>query len=82
MRIGGLVLMAALLLAVVTVGLTAARECDMQPHSGGVVVRVRATGEDITANAGPYARACLRRILRGEHRDGPQVQRARSLPQL
>lgn len=83
MRIGSFVAIAALALLVATVALTSvARECDMAPSSGGTTVRIRTTGEDITANAGAYARACLGRILRGERRDKAQVPRGRSVPEL
>jgi hypothetical protein len=64
MRIGGGILLVLLLLAGATVVLTGARECDMEAQ--GMTIRVRSTGEDITEQAGAYARSCLARAFRGE----------------
>ena len=73
MRIGSRLLLVVLLLAGATVVLTGARECDMEAR--GMTVRVRATGEDITENAGDYARACLGRAFWTDaRRDVPEEQ--------
>jgi hypothetical protein len=77
MRIGRLLLLLVLLLAGATVVVTGARECDMEAR--GMTVRVRATGEDITENAGDYARNCLARVFRSdEARDDGEPFRPRS----
>jgi hypothetical protein len=77
MRIGSRLLLVVLLLAGATVLLTGARECDMEAR--GMTVRVRATGEDITENAGAYARSCLARVFRSdEARDHTEPLRLRS----
>ncbi len=81
MRIGRRLLLVVLLLAWATVVLTGARECDMEVR--GMTVRVRATGEDITGNAGDYARSCLARAFRSdEARDDSEPFRPRSTRSL
>lgn len=62
MRIGACLLLVVLLLAMGTLVVAGARECDMVVQ--GMTIRIRATGEDITDRAGDHARTCLGRVFR------------------
>lgn len=75
MRLGGRITLAVLVLLAATAVLAGARHCDMELGPGGMTVRVRATGEDITKMAGAYARSCLgRAFFTGDVQPGMMCQ--------